>query len=250
MSLYTLRVELLEDLHTGTGQGSLSLDALQFRDRQGRPAVAWTHLKGVLAETARRGALRGLCGEGLAQSLFGWDPKVKSSKPSAGCVRLGTARLASGATGGTLVLTASARQPHNRKPLDDTLRTGEWMHAGTVLAALCQVPDEAKADFELLVRATVALGADRTRGALVRMQLAAATPFPLPTLQDCSQGRPGKRLRLLLRALEPLSFPDNPRAGNIVGTRNAMPGRTLLGALVQSLRNAKPALAQRLVDGQ
>ena len=48
---YRLSLTLLEDFHSGTGTGgSRGIDAMQFLDREGKPMIRATHLKGLLRE--------------------------------------------------------------------------------------------------------------------------------------------------------------------------------------------------------
>ena len=52
MKRLTLSIELLEDLHIGTGTGWGDIDALQVRDRRGWPVLPASHIKGLLREAA------------------------------------------------------------------------------------------------------------------------------------------------------------------------------------------------------
>lgn len=47
MKRIRIELKLLEDLHTGSGTGSGDIDALLARDRDGRPVLRASHVKGV-----------------------------------------------------------------------------------------------------------------------------------------------------------------------------------------------------------
>ena len=46
------KIELLEDLHTGTGSGDAFLDGVQDRDENGYPVIDKDHFRGVLKDSA------------------------------------------------------------------------------------------------------------------------------------------------------------------------------------------------------
>ncbi|HOJ62450.1 MAG TPA: RAMP superfamily CRISPR-associated protein, partial [bacterium] len=49
---FRVTITLQEDMHSGTGMGGSVIDACQFRDREGKPRIRRTHLKGLLRDAA------------------------------------------------------------------------------------------------------------------------------------------------------------------------------------------------------
>lgn len=237
----TLQATVLEDLHTGTGARSTTVDAVQIRDRHGRPAIPRTHVRGVLRQSAE--ALERLDPRlaGKTAALFGREG------PNGGAFSCtGLYRDASAAD--TLVWTAAARKADDRAPADDTLHTVEFIPAGTRLTMRIELADRDLEDFlRTSVRHTAALGGKRNRGAgRVRFEWLDEKVAPRrPPARDPTH----RRLRLLLRALDPLSLPATGAPGNLVRTDCYARGQTMRGALAAWLfRNGKGEKAALLLD--
>lgn len=247
-----LRIRLLEDMHTGSGLGRGSVDAAQARDRDGRPVIWWSHLKGVLRATAEALCERGDQAVDPA-ALFGWDSR------SAGDLKSGVATVSSAYLDEQnsptrerwfLRWSSTARAINSRQPLEDSKRTDEYIAAGCEFVSNCEVPEEYVATFAKVAEATARLGAKRSRGALVRIDCqrsdSAGRVIDQGSKTSCC-------LRLLLRARDPLAFPTTPVASNIVDSQHFIPGSALLGAVVKDILQpnedpAKDPLVTKLLD--
>lgn len=229
-----LRILLLEDLHTGSGLGQGSVDAGQARDRYGRPVIWWSHLKGVLRAAAEDLRSRGVSGIDPV-GLFGWDSRVGTG-PETGRVTVGSAYLDEQASlpreRWFLNWSSTAREVNSRMPLEDTKHTDEYIAAGCEFQARCELPASDLAAFQAVAAGTTRLGAKRSRGALVCIDLheQESSTHALPV------GEATRVLRMRLRARDPLCFPTTPSASNIVDSQPYMPGSALLGALVNAIK--------------
>ena len=193
----TLRIDILDWWHCGTGIGGGFADARIDRDPEGLPCVPGRHLKGILRDAARRAEGWGALPGGSVEELFGGDPaeteeldpKAPKPRPEPGALRVSTARLAPQVRARLrrdprlrAVLTAlfaqtavdpatgTAREKHLRRievtvPLE---LFAELRWIGTEEHALADRWPQLLADavFPLVF----ALGADRTRG-LGRVEL-------------------------------------------------------------------------------
>jgi len=263
---YRLVVTLEEDLHTGTGTGSAVVDALQARDRTGRPVVWWSHLKGLLlaaaedlvnndrATSEQLRALFGGAGDSRAGSLRGHslylDPAAAQDRPR------------------TLVWSSTALRPGTRLPLEDTLRSCEVVAATNRFATELRLSSDPRLELDDLLKRCVkrmdALGLGRNRGqGRVLTELTELTELtPIKSNWESAADRlkfaervfpkfdsgaaPGQYgLRLLLRNLDPLSLPTTGYPGNIIPTESFIRGQTLFGALANWARG--DAEAERLL---
>ncbi|HRF06891.1 MAG: CRISPR-associated RAMP protein, Csx10 family [Candidatus Accumulibacter phosphatis] len=221
---YRLTVRLLEDLHTGTGTGGGDIDALQMRDRRGRPVIRANHLKGLLLAA----------GEELAR----FDERIKAplqdllgagGKPRGG-LRLTSLRLTKDSPGHTLIWTSTAREKGSRRPLEDTLRVVEHVAAGSSFTAELRVPQALESLLKTLVERIDRLGSDRNRGGgLISTRLDEITD-EIPASRQ--QPIVGNCLRLRLRNLEPLCLPATGHPGNLIQSLPFVRGQVLRGALM------------------
>lgn len=227
MRRQTLCIELLEDLHVGTGTGWGDIDALQVRDRHGWPVLPASHIKGLLRDAAnewRRLDPSAVSCEDI-EHLFG------RSGSGQGRLQLTSAYLCADVPTGTLVW-GSTEIDTKGTAAEQSLRFVEYVPAGSRFSMQVALPvrDEKSED---LLKALIArcrrLGGGRNRGhGLVRWHLEATNaPDPLP-----SQGTPALpgRLRLLLRNLEPVCLARTGHPGNLIASESFIRGRSLRGA--------------------
>ncbi|HYN76936.1 MAG TPA: RAMP superfamily CRISPR-associated protein, partial [Lamprocystis sp. (in: g-proteobacteria)] len=257
---YRLVVTLAEDLHTGTGTGSGVVDALQARDRAGRPVVWWSHLKGLLLAAAEDLMENDRATLEQVRALFGGEGDSR-----AGSLRGHSLYLDSAAAQDrprTLVWSSTALRPGTRLPLEDTLRSCEVVAATNRFATELRLPSDPRLKLDDLLQRCVkrmdALGLGRNRGqgrvlteltpikstgesAADRLKFAERV-FPK---SDGEAAAGSHRLRLLLRNLDPLSLPSTGYPGNIIPTESFIRGQTLFGALAHWARG--DAEAERLL---
>ena len=233
MKRFKLTATLLEDLHSGAGLGSVAVDALQLRDRRGRPALRASHVLGVLREHARLladaelGAHTGFT-PAHVEELFG-----KSTAASGGKLIAQSLYWVDG--GKVRVWTSSSRVPGSRVPAQDHMHTREFVPRGSSFSGSVWL-DSDNGALERLLKAAVlhtdVLGGRRERGSgVVKLSLE-----PPKTTADragaaSKQGSKDKRrLRLLLRALDPLALPATGNPGNVVPSECYIRGQQVLGA--------------------
>lgn len=238
---YALTVTLLEDLHSGTGTGTLIVDRLQARDEQGWPVIPRSHFKGVLRDNARRLARLGVLDEAFIERVFG------AAGNRRGQLECRSLRLQSPVD--TLTWDATARRVGSRVPEDDSLRRTEYVPAGTTFTGemlLYNADEKQRTLLNQVLRFTDRLGSERTRGSgLIRLQstsepiarqATAVTSLPQPTSHRC--------LRLLLCNDEPLCLPRTGFPGNIIDSETFIPGRVLFGALCHWALQNQPERSQ------
>ncbi len=228
---FDLDITLLEDLHTGTGTGDVLIDALQARDSDGYPVIDRHHFRGVLKDNAERLAALGhqWCtddvqrlfgsGGGAARRLDVSSLRVKDRNPP-------PERY-------FITWNSTARRPGSRCPEDHSLRRVEYIKAGTALTGTLRIAPSDDGDqekIEALLRFTSRLGGGRTRGdGQIQISWTKATAG-----QEAGQERPWSkdhRLRLVLKAAEPLNIPTTGHAGNLIAGESHIPGRVLFAAL-------------------
>lgn len=236
-------VELLEDLHGGTGTGAGDIDALQIRDRHGRPVIRASHIRGVLRAAAEELRALGRVDGAEVIRLLG------AAGGARGALRLTSLRMTSDAQAARpVVWGATARVEHSRMPLENTLRFVEHVPAGTKFQARISIDDAALVPLlERLICRVDCLGAHRTRGtgficgSLKRVETSAASS---------PSEAPGRVLRLVLRNLEPICLPSTGYAGNLIQTVSFIRGQVLRGALLAwVLKNQGPDTYQSLLTG-
>ncbi len=226
---FRMTITLQEDMHSGTGMGGSVIDACQFRDREGKPGIRRTHLKGLLREAAeelveRHPETRAELRKKVDQ-LFGTAGKSASHKLLFHSLRL--------ENGDKSVLWSSAsRQPFSRVTREDFLRTVEYVGAGSVFRGELELRDSTLEDllrrcFQHVDR----IGSRRQRG----NGLVTITLEPVEEQNARPVNRPDetrKRLRLRLHNLDPLVLPATGQPGNIIPTECYIRGGQLLGAFV------------------
>lgn len=243
MKRYQLHIEVLEDLHTGSGTGGGDIDAMLARDRDNRPFIPASHIKGVLLALAEewldlansrpleQGIHRLLGRSGQYQSEDQDDRRA--------ALRMTSLYLCPESAGRTLVWGATARKAHGREPEEDTLRLVEYIAAKECFAGECRVPPELADVFESLIARLDRLGGGRNRGSgLVRCRLTAmeAKGVDLP-----QAGSP--RLRLALCNPDPICLPLTGFPGNLIRSQAFIRGQALRGALMYWAMQRRDAAA-------
>ncbi len=207
-----LTATLLEDAHLGSGSGGGGIDALVARDRDDRPVIWASHLKGLLRDAARRT-------KGDAGGLFGRGGGQRQ--------RVLLTSLYADTTPASRIWRSTARASfENRAPRDDTLRVVEYVPRGTVFKGAVEVHAADRAPFERLIQEIDAVGRGRATGAgRVRLELSESRPA------GRAVGKATERLHLLLRCRDPLCITATATPDNLVPSMSFVPGRTLLGAI-------------------
>ncbi len=236
----TLEIRLLEDLHSGDGDGHAGVDATISRRPDGTPELPWTHVRGVLRASADALVRRGQLDSATVDRMLGWNSYVDGGVPSKGQVMVGSPLAVQ--TVKTHTRTTTALVPMARVPMKDTRRTKEWLPAGTRLVWRCSVPEELLPAWQLVLRATRAFGSLRNRGA-GRIDISMRDEHVPAAAHEATTNTPShevsaaktiltRRLRLVLRAIEPLCFPVAGQVGNILETELHVPGSALRGGLL------------------
>ena len=239
-----LDMTALEDLHTGSGTGSGDVDALIERDRQGRPVVRSSHLRGLLREAGEELLDYGQITSAELERLLG------AQGDGRGQLQLTSARTGDGRPG--IIWGSTKRVVGGRSPDPDTLRFVEHAPAGSEFVVRLRLPDaQLLSLLERLLRRVDRVGGDRNRGSgLIRStwERRALPGGPGPE----GKGK-GTRLRLTLRNLEPLCLPLTGYPGNLIRTQSFIRGQTLLGGLgawlIRTGRGAHLDLLRRVSVG-
>jgi len=250
---YNINVELLEDLHSGSGMGGSGIDALLARDRHGQPTIRWSHLKGLLRDALweRQTALGQKLEDTqhLADRLFGPEDNGKHA-----LIR-GTSLRLVGTEADTLIISSTAREIGNRVPREDTLRRIEFVAAGakfTSCIRVLQIPEDSAnqgfntADWlnRLLLRLD-RLGANRTRGSgRIRIDYERVGS----TSESASVFGQAKTCHVLFEALDPLCIAATDQPGNIISSESYLPAKSLHGAMVNwAIESGWPGLANQFL---
>ncbi len=232
--VYAIKIELLEDLHTGTGTGNLVRDGILARDGDGRPVIDRHHFRGVLRDNARR--LVAILASGNSKLVTQAHIDSLFGKPGGAQRKLDCSSLKIEDAHKVLDWTSTARVEGQRQSEAQSLRTLEYLAASTKLSGKITLRDVSVEDiepFEHILRFTTRLGAGRTRGSgQFRMnpwptgeEEAPSEVFSIPEIE------PRKWYRLAFINDEPLTLPQSGYAGNIIHSESHVPGRTLLGAM-------------------
>ncbi len=221
-----IELELLEDLHTGTGTGAGDIDALLSRDRDGLPVLRASHVRGVwkdtLPDSALKATLFGKSREASGQlSLTSFHAIADAYKPQA-----------------ELCWSSTAFQENSRAPAEDSLRTREFVAAGTRFAATAWLPEGLEPTLLQAVTRADALGARRRRGdgviTVAGWEAETVNPGPI-------EGEPSDEtlnLRLLLHAEDPVCLTLTGFPGNILPGECYLRGQQVLGGIVKALLDA------------
>lgn len=228
LKCWHITIELLDDLHTGTGTGFGDIDALQTRDHRGQPMIPASHLKGVWREAAEE--WHQLAPENFPQDvidrLFGCPGKGQS------VLQITGAYLEQGNR--TLIWGNTSIDRQTGGAQEKSLHFVEYIPAGVRLhlSARLYSPEEQDAErFLALLRRCPALGGKRRRGhGRIRWHIKEA---PSQAMHDFSppsaQTRPARQ-RLLLRALDSICLAKTGHPGNLIFTETFLRGRGLRGA--------------------
>lgn len=218
-----LRVETLEDLHTGSGTGGGDIDALVQRDRRGQPVIRASHFKGLLREAGEELIAFGALTTDDLHALLGTQGTGR------GALRLTSLCVPDGAEGKTLIWGSTQRVENGRAPKEDTLRFIEHVAAGTRFEATLRLADtRLQPLLARLLKRVDRLGGARNRGGgLVKLDWdpITFTPGRLPM-------ESGRSVRLVVRNLEPLCLPATGHPGNLIKSHSFIRGQTLRGALM------------------
>lgn len=242
---YSLSITLEEDLHSGTGTGGATEDSVQMRDRYGYPVIRDTHIKGLLREAGRFLCEIGKYSEDKFLRLFG-DAKKD------GALTLQSLRYQDKKSDWAVHWSSTSRELHSRAPKEDTLRTEEYVSAGSCFCGEFMLEDDTLMPFlEACLKRMTHIGSNRSRdGGRIRITECKA-------IQPCGQTLPQPAsgqtvLRLLLKNIDPLYLPVTGNPGNIISSECYIRGQQLLGALTaHALREQDNATAgmflQRMV---
>lgn len=222
MKRVRIELKLLEDLHAGSGTGSGDIDALLARDRDEEPVLRASHVKGVWRDATDLA---------IEETLFG------ASRKAGGQLSL-TSFYAVQAPE-ELRWSSTSFQAGSRVPQEDTLRTRQFIAAGSEFAASAWLPEILEPAFKRVVGRCDAFGARRRRGDGV-------VTITSWQVQDCQpgdiQGEPtgtAPVLRVLLRAEDPLCLPLTGFPGNILPSECYIRGQQLLGGIAKALLDAE-----------
>lgn len=228
MKRLSLSIELLEDLHIGTGTDGGDIDALLVRDRRGWPVLPASHIKGLWRAAAsewRRLEPSALSEQDIGR-LFGYPGNEQ------GQLQLTSAYLHGEDLISPLVWGSTAIDDQD-KAKEGALRFVEYIPAGSRFNLQATLPKQDEALLEAILARCHRLGGGRHRGyGLVRWHRhleAASSHKPLQVQEP--QVLPG-RLRLLLRNLEPICLARTGHPGNLIPSDSFILGRSLRGAFV------------------
>lgn len=245
-----LTIELLEDLHIGTGTGMGDIDALQVRDRNDSPVLPSSHIKGLLLQTARE--LMALQPQALSQT----DIDTLFGRPGSGqgCVQLTSAYLKTDPNSDaldTLVWGSTRIDPEKGNAQDTSLRQVEYIAAGSSFTLQAFLPAKHETLLKTIIGHCARLGSGRNRGyGLVQWQLKNPDTGTQKTLQIPHKAPAyPQRLRLLLRNLDPVCLAQTGHPGNLIGSDAFIRGRSLRGSFAAAcIALGQPAWAQTLLQ--
>lgn len=228
MSRLTLQIELLEDLHIGTGTGHGDVDALQVRDRHNQPVLPASHIKGLLREAANEWYRLD------PSSIDREDILTLFGRPGSGQGRLQlTSAYLKEGTSAKTILWGSTRISEKGTAQEGSLRFVEYIPAGCIFRMEAMVVDGDPDQLDL-VKAIMSrcsrMGGGRNRGyGKIRWHL-------LDTPKDNSQDSlPSEtattRIRLLISNLDPVCLALTGHPGNLISSSSFIRGRSLRGAI-------------------
>lgn len=250
---FKLTLELLSDLHAGSGLGGAGVDALIARDSRGKPVIRWSHHKGLLAQVCRDyydDLGKSAEGVQMAEKLFGKEGRTRDAR---GLVVGTSLRFVAGGNRETIVRASTAMETDERRPLDDTLRRVEFVGAGAKFESEIRLPHNKETTdfFEFLLNRLDRLGGDRSRGSglvfLARCEksiLNGQVPKPNET-------PPVRPLRLLLKTLEPLCLAATGKPDNLIPTHSHLSSTTVQGMFTRwALDHGQNELADAFLEGR
>lgn len=246
--------ELQEDLHSGSGVGRLkTIDRCHARDRAGRPVVWHTTLRGLLRDAADD---LHMLGHGLAKRLETvvrlYGREGSEGRSSVVCrslhFQLPEAERSGPFARAFSSVTSTSREAYSRRALDTTLRTTEYSATGLrATGEIRLIGDED--DLELLklcLQHIMSLGGGKERGPgriLIRglPERLREAGVDAPTESIPPKGK--RRLRLVLKSLEPLCIPATGHPGNMIPGESFLPGQALRGAWFRAITAHSPSEA-------
>ncbi|RJP34720.1 MAG: hypothetical protein C4527_01660 [Candidatus Omnitrophota bacterium] len=232
---FNIKITLEEDLHSGTGTGGGGgIDAVQMTDREGRPVIRNSHFKGLLRDAAQELVYFGQIKKEEKIRLFGGrindengDNTIHRGKFVSTSFNIKNQKY-------PILWTSTAREPFSRTPLDDTLRTVEYVPAGSGFEGELELREPDLSDvLEKCLKHIDQLGSNRNRGdGLLKIDWDVkeeneientVTDLSPPTSNDT-------QLRLILRNKTPLCLPKTGFPGNILPTERFLRGQVVMGA--------------------
>ncbi|MBF0548472.1 MAG: hypothetical protein HQM08_28815 [Candidatus Riflebacteria bacterium] len=263
----SFEVELLEDLHSGSGIGKLGLiDDLHARDSRGNPVVWNSTIAGLLRERAEE--LRF-----LETSIFSGKEQT-GSKNCLGAFEERLVRLwgkeGSGGRSSLICrslhflselrdlplqefpvfheIVSTSREVHSRRPMEQSLRIIEVASAGLKAKGLLRFEgDEKDKEFIILcLKRLTNIGGGKSRGlGQIAVRNIKDSLLSGRSTQEKTKVN-SKRLRFVLKTLEPVCIPDSSYAGNLIETKTFIPGQVIRGALLTALNSFDEKLANEL----
>ncbi|MGZ8250460.1 hypothetical protein, partial [Methylomagnum sp.] len=198
------------------------IDALLARDRNGVPVLRASHVRGVWKDALQDTALRA--------ALFG------ASREATGQLSLTSFYAVSNPR--ELCWSSTSFRENNRAPEEDTLRTRQFVAAGTRFAATAWLPEGLEPALLQAVTRADALGARRRRGDGVITVTEWKADMPKPGQIEGMPLGEVPRLRLLLHAEDPVCLPLTGFPGNILPGECYLRGQQVLGGIVKVLLDA------------
>jgi len=230
---FRLCMVLLEDLHVGSGLGVSGVyDSGQVRERNGRPYIPWTTVRGLVAEASER-----LCR--IAPGTYKQHAmKAMFHGERGGGEGCSFTDLRLEGSSHPLVLHSQTAIEHGTgTALDHTLRTRECVPRGTGFVGFLEVSHPVDGAEKLLtdaVRLTKSIGGGRRRGTgLVTITLTPEAPKPAGEAANpiSSPDPEFMVIRILAVAEEPITIVPGDQTTFTMRTLPYVPGATLLGAL-------------------
>lgn len=247
MSSWRLHIEVLEDLHIGTGTGWGDIDALQARDRRNFPVVPASHIKGLWREAAEE--WHHLDPEALHQDDI--DRLFGRAGSGQGRLQLSSAYLREDAP--TLIWGGTRIDNETGTAQEKNLHFIEYVPAGACFTMQIALNHEEEGDagrLRAIIRRCTALGGKRRRGhGRVRWQMSDEPLGQLQNLLPPTTTTLPVRLRLLLRNLDPVCLARTGYPGNNIASETYLRGRSLRGAITAAcLALGRTDWAQTLLD--
>ncbi|WP_028302062.1 RAMP superfamily CRISPR-associated protein [Oceanospirillum beijerinckii] len=258
---YQLAITLLDDMHTGSGLGNHHVDSFQAKDKDNYPVISRQHLKGLLKVAADewlklKQAHPDQPDYSLEKEQIAHLLDDKEGEKVGVQLTLNSAffcREQAQTDSPFIIWSSSARgksakdekaDPFNRAPADDTLRSVEYVRAGSQFktsVTLFAPTDQAESYQALLTRLLSRIdrvGAKRNRGAGgIQMDISAPTTTSLSASSQASTNNHSP-LTLHITNLDPLRLPATQSPGNVIPTATHISGSQLRGALANLARLA------------
>jgi len=241
MKKLTLKLKLLEDLHTGSGIGSMLIDNNTQKDRFGNPRISRRHLKGLWRDSAlfiaeqtikaqeRAGVTYdNMVTEDVVMQLFG-----KPSQDVGKHLNFSSAYLINPEQFETLIWASSAREEGALTSKQGSLRSLEYVPAGAIFAIdMWLRKEELLPQLQDIVYATSHYGSRRNRGSGRVVAELAPLPAKAPVTKKNSENPLDNWCQLLIRAEDRVTLSDTTQPENIIPTQTHISTSTLQGALL------------------